>query len=103
MWKQLVISHVGGVVECQEALFHEPGVKVTRAIEGGETMIGHHDDACVRRRSVERLTYRPIQLPIEIQQFTFELSPEHMGVLIDAGKVIKQQALPEMIELITKH
>ncbi len=76
---------------------------MNRAIEGRETMIGHHDDACVRRRSVERLTYRPIQLPVEIQQFTFELSPEHVGVLIDAGEIVKQQALPKMVELIAKH
>jgi len=70
-------------------------------IEGGETMVGHHDQVG-RGESALGFADTCIHGPVGPKQFIFMLRPQHMGVLIDGREVEKQQTTLEVMQGIAK-
>ena len=73
------------------------------AVEAGEAMVGNDHQGGARARGAHGLTDGRIHAFVDFEQFVVMPGPEHVRILVHAGKIIEQQAARKPAQLVAEH
>ena len=102
MREEFRVAGVARIVQRQKSLLHEEGVEVYGAIEAGETVIGNDHQLGAAAGLLHRLPDGLVDCFVDLEQVGLETPPEHVRVLVHAGKIVKEQAALEAVQLVAE-